>query len=193
MRLERIWKEILRDYDARGCCGCDEEISWFQKQPSFRAAIETASRAIDAKDRRFSHQCRVRRAAIREATEALLAIERQLASAKSFDALLEIVSRQLQDVAGIGALYRYDTAFRIGAYLRLFPMRVYLHAGTRTGARALGLEYRKDALEMSEIPAVLRNRKPHEIEDILCIYKDWFSDDKGDRRNRRTFLRRMAC
>ena len=81
------------------------------------------------------------------------------------------MSKQLRDVAGIGALYRYDTAFRIGAYRGLFPTRVYLHAGTRKGARALGLDYRKDALEMSEIPAALRTRKPYEIEDILCIYK----------------------
>jgi hypothetical protein len=34
----------------------------------------------------------------------------------------------------------YDTALRIGAKLKLFPTKVYLHAGTRLGARALGLD-----------------------------------------------------
>lgn len=174
MSPEPNWEEILRDYDGRHCCGCDEQIAWFQKQPSLRAAINTAARAVDARGRRFSHQYRIRRVAIGEATAALLAIEKQLARAKSFDALFEIVSKQLQDIAGIGALYRYDTAFRIGAYRRIFPSRVYLHAGTRAGARALGLDYRKDALEMGEIPAALRARKPHEVEDILCIYKNRF-------------------
>ena len=167
------WEAILRDYDRRQCCGCDEQIAWFQRQPSLRAAIDTAARAVDSRGRRFSHQYRIRRGAIGEATAALLAIEKQLARANSFEALFELVSKQLQDVAGIGALYWYDTAFRIGAYRRLFPLCVYLHAGTRTGARALGLDYRKNALEMSEIPAALLKRKPHEVEDILCMYKDW--------------------
>lgn len=169
------WEEILRDYDGRYCCGCDQQIAWFQKQPSLRAAIETAARAVDARGRRFSHQYRIRREAIREATTALLAIERQLARAKSFDALFDSIDEHLRGIAGIGALYRYDTAFRIGAYLRLFPLRVYLHAGTRRGARALGLDYKKDALEISEVPRALRHRKAYEVEDILCIYKDDFA------------------
>jgi hypothetical protein len=33
----------------------------------------------------------------------------------------------------------YDIAHRIGAYLRREPEAVYLHAGTREGARALNL------------------------------------------------------
>ncbi len=41
---------------------------------------------------------------------------------------------------------------------------------------------------MSEIPAALRNRKPHEVEDILCIYKDWFNDRGGDRWSERAFV-----
>lgn len=174
-----MWRGILEEYDGRGCCGCEDQIAWFQQQPSLRVAIETAARAIDAWGRRFSHQFRIRRVAIREATTALLAIEQQLARAQSFDDVFESVTRQLQGVAWIGELFRYDTAFRIGAYLRLFPTRVYLHAGTRLGARALGLDYKKAALEMSEVPAALRHRRPHEIEDILCIYKDRFSAAPG--------------
>jgi len=77
------------------------------------------------------------------------------------------------EVPGTGPLYRYDTAFRIGAHLNLFPTLVYLHAGTRNGARALGLPG-KDALELSDIPIEIRHREPHEIEDILCIYEDAF-------------------
>ena len=37
----------------------------------------------------------------------------------------------------------YDTAVRIGAYLNLEPEEVYLHAGTKKGAAALGFKHRK--------------------------------------------------
>jgi len=40
----------------------------------------------------------------------------------------------------------------MGAKLNLFPTWVYLHAGTREGARALGLDARADALYMADLP-----------------------------------------
>lgn len=169
-----MWRQILEDYDRRHCCNEEQEIAWFQKQPSLRATIEAAARAIDGRGRRYSHQYRIRRESIRHATAALLAAKDHIARADSFDALHVLIAGQLREVAGIGELYLYDTAFRIGAYLRLLPTRVYLHAGTRDGARALGLEYRRQTLEMSEVPAELRHRQPHEVEDILCIFKDRF-------------------
>ena len=39
----------------------------------------------------------------------------------------------------LGELTVYDVAHRIGAYLQLEPDVVYLHRGTRIGARYLGL------------------------------------------------------
>jgi predicted kinase len=71
----------------------------------------------------------------------------------------------------IGELYVYDTALRIGAKLNLFPARVYLHAGTRQGARALGLDARADALDMADLPREFHVLKPYEVEDVLCIFK----------------------
>jgi hypothetical protein len=50
--------------------------------------------------------------------------------------------------------------------LNLFPDKVYLHAGTRLGARALGLRTAA-TLKMSELPKEFRALKPHEIEDVL--------------------------
>jgi hypothetical protein len=179
-----MWKEILRDYDARHCCGCDEQIEWFRSQPSLRKAIEVAARATDSRGRRYDHQFRIRRDSIAHATAALIAIERQIAGVKSFDDLLDLITAQLREVAGIGELYEYDTAFRIGARLNIFPARVHLHSGTRVGARRLNLPYQKDALEMHEVPMEIRHRKPHEIEDILCIYKDRFIGRERSKRVR---------
>jgi hypothetical protein len=66
----------------------------------------------------------------------------------------------------------HDTAFRIGAKLDLLPVKAYLHAGARVGARALGYDRRLPWIEVSDLPRQLRRLKPYEIEDLLCIYKD---------------------
>jgi hypothetical protein len=66
----------------------------------------------------------------------------------------------------------YDTALRIGASLGLEPQSVYLHAGTRFGARRLGLDWRAETIPVSALPPPLRKLKPREIEDLLCIFAD---------------------
>jgi hypothetical protein len=81
---------------------------------------------------------------------------------------------ELADVYGIGELYVYDTALRIGVNLGVFPKEVYLHAGTRVGARKLGLDVSKPTVKMSFLPTHLRTLRPHEVEDVLCIFKDQF-------------------
>lgn len=52
---------------------------------------------------------------------------------------------------------------------------MYLHAGTRVGASALGFDPRARAVELEQLPAPLRELKPHEVEDVLCIYKEWLA------------------
>lgn len=86
---------------------------------------------------------------------------------------LRLIDASLEDVPGIGELYVYDTSLRIGAKLNLLPERVYLHAGIRRGARALGLKADK-ALKVSVLPTEFHSLRPHEIEDVLCIFKKKF-------------------
>jgi hypothetical protein len=73
-------------------------------------------------------------------------------------------------IRGVGALAVYDIAHRMGAYLGQEPDAVYLHAGTRKGAAALGLK--GEMVELAEIPSAFHKLPPAEIEDCLCIYKD---------------------
>ncbi|HEY4641073.1 MAG TPA: hypothetical protein VII75_06985 [Thermoanaerobaculia bacterium] len=166
------WQEILRDYDESHAHNEERQISWFRDQPSLRAAIEMAAHATDERGKRYDHQYRIRRAAIAAATAALLAAEPSVAAASSFDDLFNLVSVQLRGVDGIGELYCYDTALRIGAYLGKFPTRVHLHRGTRAGAMAIKPGHRGDTLEVTELPPELRSRQPLHVENILCIYKD---------------------
>jgi len=172
-----LWHDILRDYDQVHAKNGQTEIDWFgRQQPSLRVAIETAARAINDRGKRYDHQYRIWRAAIPRAVAALLAVEERIAGTNSFDELLHLIIGQLRGIPGVGELYFYDTAFRIGAYLGIFPTRVYLHAGTRIGAaRALSRVLREDALEMSELPSELQQREPYVVENIFCIYADRFA------------------
>ena len=85
-------------------------------------------------------------------------------------------------IPGIGQLYCYDTALRIAAYRRLEPKRIYLHAGARVGAQALDRHFASaQSLAIEQIPEPLRDRPPHEIENVLCIYRDIFREQRMSR------------
>src|SRR5262249_18507831 len=119
----------------------------------------------------------IRRGALPEARAALLAMLPRLRSCTNFDELLTLVEAVLDPIAGVGEMYAYDSALRIGAKLGRLPTKVYLHRGTREGARRLGLPSQARALNLDAFPEPLRDLPPHELEDILCIYKDVFGQD----------------
>jgi hypothetical protein len=93
---------------------------------------------------------------------------------KDFEVLHDRVAEACAGIDGLGDLTRYDVALRIGIHLGKLPQRVYLHAGTRKGAKALDLPHRRATLEMSDLPPELRRLRPWQAEDFLCIYKDEF-------------------
>jgi hypothetical protein len=129
--------------------------------------------------RRHPHQYRVRTDALWESRRRLLAIAPALASAASFDELFDRVSSEIELVDGIGELAVYDTALRIGARFNLPPTKVYLHAGTRTGVRALGLQHKKAYIDVPELPLELQVLSAREAEDALCIYKHELTNTTG--------------
>ena len=131
-----------------------------------------AARATDRRGKRFCHQNKIRRAALPEAEKLLLEQSDVLRECRSFHELWLLIKQTLQHVRGLGELYIYDTALRIGAFLNLEPDRVYMHRGTRDGAKHFGFLTRdREWLNLSEFPRSLRELSALEIEDILCIYK----------------------
>jgi hypothetical protein len=165
---------IVRDYYHRHRPKTIRELQYFHSLPSLGAAITEAglARYHDGKRyKRYSHQSRISREALEIATRRLR--RANLGGARSFTDLITRVRTAVRPVHGIGELYVYDTAFRLGAHLELLPKKVYLHAGTRQGARALGLDHRSGSLLPEHLPILLQRLKPHEMVDVLCIYKDW--------------------
>jgi len=174
------WDTIIRHYSSRHRPNKQNELNWFRRQPSLEAAINLAARAENDRGLRYSHQYRITRKAIQEANRLLLEHHDELQKSKSFHELWLLLKNVLGAVGGLGPLYIYDTALRIGAYLNLRPDRVYLHAGTRTGAKAFGIASKhKEWIELDEVPSSFRGLSADEVEDILCIYKDKAVSSKG--------------
>ncbi len=165
-------ESIVRIYKLKIRPKAQAELDWFRDQPSLAAAIRTAALALNRKQKRYSHQRRIKRSAIQEALSRLQRLETKIRNCSNFRTLFSLINEELAEVPGIGELYIYDTVLRIGAKLDVFPEKVYLHAGTRTGARKLGLNTAKSALKMSSFPPPLRTLEPQEVEDVLCIFKD---------------------
>ncbi len=173
------WDVIIRHYQINHRPDLQRQIDWFRRQPSLEHAIKNACYALNEKGKRYSHQNRIKLIPMQSAYKTLFEESDQITQCGSFHALWIIIKR-LKKIKGIGELYIYDTALRIGAYLNLYPQKIYLHAGTRKGANNYGFNTaNRDWLEMSEMPKELKGLEPREIEDILCIYKDKILPIKG--------------
>lgn len=144
---------------------------------SLKQVVTYAGLAVMPNGKRWHHQRRIARPTLEKTTRYLR--HGRLGRARSFDELHRWIQDRVGSIPGIGELYLYDTALRISAYLGLLPRRVYLHAGTRIGARALGLDHRKCSASTRQLPLALRHLKPHEIEDVFCIYKNWLAPRMG--------------
>ena len=170
MKLQAIVRTYTRQIRPR----TQAEIDWFARQLSLDDAIEKAALAVNSRGKRYSHQRRLTKAALKQAFRTLRDRSEAMEEARDFDELFRIIGAAVKPIHGIGELYIYDTSFRIGAKLNLFPTKVYLHAGTRRGVRALGLDASGVTLKVSLLPKEFRALEPHEMEDVLCIFKDKF-------------------
>jgi len=170
------WETLLRDYDLHHAPRHRDELRWFAEQETFERVIQLAARAESRRGKRLSHQRRIPREAIKAAEHAMSINPASFRTAQSFEDLLDAVTAVVLPIRGTGALYCYDAAVRLGAFLGLEPKYIYLHAGTLRGAKALmNLTGRRPWIAKEEIPAApLRSRSAAEIEDILCIYERTF-------------------
>lgn len=154
----------------------NREIEFFRSMQTLDLAIHHAALAINDNGKRYSHQCRLSRTPLLHAKEVLIQFSNHFSKFDSFHLLHLWLTETLRTIRGLGELYIYDTAFRLGAFLRLAPKFVYLHRGTRAGAKALGLKSTVGYLTVEELPKSLHSLVPHEIEDFLCIYKKRFTE-----------------
>lgn len=166
MTLDEIVSDYIREYRDHA----RKEMRFFEIQRSPSKAIRKAALCELPSGKRHPHQRRISRALLEQVEARLQGISRKLAGASSFDELHRAVEDEVGSLKGIGALTVYDIAQRIGAHFRKVPQRVYLHAGTKTGARTFGIS--GDSFDPKVLPKAFSRLAASEIEDCLCIYKD---------------------
>jgi len=174
-------KVFIRHYKINCRPDKENEFDWFENQPSLESAVIYAAEAKDENGKRYSHQRRIKTIPIKNAKAELLENFEKLKNADSFHSLWLLIGHLIKPINGIGELYIYDTALRIGAFLKFHPEKVYLHAGTRIGAKRLKIKNsNEDWIELSELPKDFQKLPMNEVEDILCIYKDDFLNEEID-------------
>jgi hypothetical protein len=169
----RTLAQIVADYIERHRPNSQADIDFYAGQSSLNRAIDLAAKAQRHDGTFHGHQNRVGKATMARTRTPLLAME--VKGITGFDALHEAVDRAIRNIPRVGDLAIYDTAIRLGAFLGMLPERVYLHRGTRDGAKALGLNHKASSLTVADLPPELRQLRPYEVEDCLCIYKAEFA------------------
>lgn len=161
--------DIVSDYILNYRDAARAEMETFRCERNRPAAIRRAALCEFPDGKRHPHQCLIPKRLLELAEERLQAAAKRIADARDFDALHEIVDREIGSVRGIGELMVYDIAHRIGAHFGKAPKMTYLHRGVKEGAAALG--FRGKSLDPAMLPAPFSRLTPAEIEDCLCIYK----------------------
>jgi hypothetical protein len=165
-------QQVVLHYRAERRDGSEKKLRWFAIQPTLEETLRKAGRAEGPRGRRLKHQRRVHAAALAELEQLLVTLQDQIRTQPDFEQLHALLYKEVSRIPGIGELTLYDTALRIGAKLGLRPQVVFLHAGTRDGAKALGLRAKVSTLPVSDLPGALAELEAREAGDVLCIYKD---------------------
>lgn len=161
---------LVHEYIHRWGNSYDIEDRWWGDNTlTWEQAIARAWISRLGHGKMHGHQCRVANK-LSEGLEVALADQMQPEDFKDFQSLYDWVKSVVGRVKGLGATTAYDVARRLGAWLRLEPVVVYLHTGTATGARKFGVE--GEIAPLSAFPKEIQALGATHAENFLCIYKD---------------------
>lgn len=167
--LQLLVDRYLLDY---GDCYDREDPWWGDKQLTWEEALSRAWRSRLWNEKMHPHQYRVSKK-LSQGLEVALADQRQGESFQDFQSVYDWVKSVVGRVQGLAGVTAYDVARRLGVWLSLKPVVVYLHGGTATGARKLGVE--GEIAQLSVFPKEIQALGATHAENFLCIYKDRIS------------------
>ncbi len=169
--------QLVRIYKRKHGPRLAAYLDYFQNLDSVEDAIRYACHGKDGKI--HGHQHLVGKANLEQARKKLQKCSDEIANIECFDELLALVEDRTSNIHCFGVLAVYDTALRLGSYLDVWPMVVYLHAGTKKGCKALGVAIKGGKVEMKRLPQPIGLLEPYQAEDFLCIFKDQFGGKEG--------------
>src|SRR5438309_11334432 len=103
MTLDTIVRTYIRLIRPRA----QAELDWFAHQSSLDAAIRSAALAVNSRGKRYSHQRRLKKAALERAFRVLSDRSPALKQAPDFGALFSRIDAALEPIPGLGELYVY--------------------------------------------------------------------------------------
>jgi hypothetical protein len=159
-----------------------EERALFENAPSLEAAITHATHGTRPDSSKTA--LKVSRGPVSakdRGCEALILDGERLRASKDFHELFTLVKGMANRMGGLGEVWVYDVSVRIAAYLGKAPDRIYLHGGTREGARAFKIASTRESISKFELPRPLRKMPCHMIEDFLSKKKKELRDLQYDR------------
>lgn len=166
-----ILTEIVAQYQKDYLQKLDDELKYYNKENfDLKTCIEKATKSLDKDGKKLPHQHRLGIDTLAEMAEKLVELENDISLMIDFDKLYNLIKDK--KIKGFGLLAIYDTALRIGYYLGIFPTYVYIHAGTKKGAKNLLEISRKKTIILKDLPAELQILSHYHIEHLLCLYKD---------------------
>ena len=171
MNIKRL-ESIIKAYKILKQQNPDSWIIDCSNSKTIEEAIEIAATARNKTNKKHDHQYRIPNLTLDSFAVELLEKKNEIKKVQSFDDLIShVVSCRIK---GISDLTIYDTAQRIGGFLKKYPDKVYLHRGTRIGAEILLGKIKGNSIAVNQLPEPFQtnNLTAAEIEDILCIYKD---------------------
>ncbi len=166
-------KEIVDAYIEDYKDNVDYEIKEIKKA-NFEEVLKKVGRGKFLDGGHLDHLKRLTEEALRNALLILISFRKQIKSCKNFHEIFELIHEEIErEVYGIGEMYTYDISFYLSINLGFKPKYVYLHKGTRIGARKLGLDVKRDYISKNEFPQEFQNLEIYDIENLLCIYKKY--------------------
>lgn len=169
---------------------------FYKNIANFKEVVENAGKAVvpnnttgcgNNKTIFASHQNRVGKNKCQEGADLLLQAPyyEALEKAESFEDIFEVTEKVKNRVFGLGDLWSYDTAQRIGLSKSFYPKAVYLQTGTLAGAKELVKRGFVDARDIRKqrrvsptiFSKVFKNLPSYLIENLLCVghNQDWFT------------------
>lgn len=166
--LKEIVDAYLEDYKDN----VEYEIKEIKKAP-FDEVLEQVGRGKFLDGVHLDHLKRLPMEALQRALSILIKYRKQIKSCKNFCELFELIHKEIErEVYGIGEMYTYDISFYLSVNLGFKPKYVYLHKGTKIGARKLGLNVNRIYIAKDEFPEEFKELEVYDIENLLCIYKN---------------------
>lgn len=163
-----MYQAVINSYHPHA----ETEDKEFQTKSSLSIAARDAALSIAIGGQKKSHQRKVRNEALREAANTLDTHSKHIDISGDFEELYDSIETLIGGISGIGDLTIYDIATRIGIYKNIRPKNfVYLHAGAKKGAIAIGVPVQR-RVPVTSFPSEIEKLGAAEIENFLCIERE---------------------